>query len=448
MGGRKKEKQISDELTYRVLHQLGKMEHMFSWLSRCYLEEQVSVKEWRREKLRLVLEELDRKYCYRCSKREMCQKKIENAMEHKGVLDQEDVVSFLTCHGGPDMIREANQRYQAGLQEIMLEQQRMVHQRFFGRQYQSAANMIRECMMGLEKQDQYGKQADSFIKKQAKSSGLEIGECFRKEQEGHLEIILCLRCRKGEKTAREVGRILSQILRRRMKPQPRCRSVVGESFLWMEFIEEPRFYALSGAMRTAKQGEAECGEQFAMENIGEDCFVAAICDGLGTGRQAGQESKRIIELLEKLLESEILPETAVEMVRSSMLFSSWHERYVTLDCLILDLHTGIGKLLKLGAAESFIIRGRMVEVIAGDAPPVGVFIEEKIDFIRKKFNDGDKIIMVSDGVLDEFGGREAFVQFLKLQRENCPQKICNLIMEKVSNQKDDCTALAIGIWNK
>ena len=58
MGGRKKEKQISDELTYRVLHQLGKMEHMFSWLSRCYLEEQVSVKEWRREKLRLVLEEL------------------------------------------------------------------------------------------------------------------------------------------------------------------------------------------------------------------------------------------------------------------------------------------------------------------------------------------------------------------------------------------------------
>ena len=131
-----------------------------------------------------------------------------------------------------------------------------------------------------------------------------------------------------------------------------------------------------------------------------------------------------------------------------MLFSSWHERYVTLDCLILDLHTGIGKLLKLGAAESFIIRGRMVEVIAGDAPPVGVFIEGKIDFIRKKFNDGDKIIMVSDGVLDEFGGREAFVQFLKLQRENCPQKICNLIMEKVSNQKDDCTALAIGIWNK
>ncbi|MEE1313617.1 MAG: SpoIIE family protein phosphatase [Lachnospiraceae bacterium] len=448
MSGRKKEREYLEELTYILSHQLGKIEHLLSWLSHCCIEEEIQTENLKKEKVGILLQHLNKMYCKRCSKREMCQKKIEMAMLQKGFLEEEDILSFLTCHGGEDMIREANRIYQRGLQEIMLEQQRQVHQNFLGKQYRAAAKIIQECRSCWDEQSDKEEALDDSIRKKARSYGIEILKCLTRKEEGYLEILLCLRTKKGEKTSREIGRILSEIYQKKMRPMPRCRSIAGDKFIWMEFVEEPRFYALSGAVRAAKAGETQCGEQFALENIREDCFVAAICDGLGTGPVAGRESKRVIELLEKLLESDIDPETALEMVKSSMLFSTWNERYVTLDYFMVNLHTGIGKILKLGAAETFIIRGRMIEVVEGDSPPVGVFMNSDTSFIRKKFNHGDKIVMVSDGVLDEIGGKEVFIQFLKMQKENCPQRLCDLIMEKITNRKDDCTVLAIGIWNK
>lgn len=448
VGGRKKEKRILDEFTYILLHQFRQMEHLFSWLSHCYLEEGAVAEDLKKERREALFRELDAKYCDRCSKREMCRKKMEKAIVQKGFVEKEDIVSFLTCHGGEEMIREANHNYQIGVWEIMLEEQRKVHQKFLGKQYAAAARLIKESITAWEDPLVDRKKADDLVKKRAKSFGIEISDCFVEGKEGCIEIIASLRCKKGEKTAREIARMISELFGRKVKPQAGCKALAGEKFVWMEFIEEPRFYALSGALRMAKQGEKECGEQFALENIREDCFAAAICDGLGSGPVAGRESKRVIELLEKLLESGILPETAIEMVRASMLFSSWHERYVTLDFLMIDLHTGIGKLLKLGAAESFLIRGGIVEAVSGDRPPVGILTSDKTEFVRKKFNHGDFIVMVSDGVLDGFGGKGPFMRFLGTQQERCPKRLCDRVMEQLPDRKDDCTILAIGIWNK
>lgn len=433
---------------YILSRQLEKIEHLFLWLSRCYYGEEAETGKWKSEEIEGLLIELEQQYCTRCPKKEMCHRKMKRALQERGCLKEEDVVSYLTCHGGTELLQTANQRYQFGLQQIRMEQQKQIHQRFFVNQYRAAAQVIRDCINQWENEDKKEAAANSALIRNARKYGLEVRNFYQKEQNGKIELYVYLRVKKGEKTSREVANIFSRILNRRLRPRMGCKPVAGNRCIWMELQEEVRFYTLSGGKRLASKEEEMCGEQFTLENIREDCFAAVICDGLGTGEIPGRESKRVIELLETLLESDIAVETAMKMVKSSMLFSLQNERYVTLDFLLIDLYTGIGKMLKLGSAETFILREQSVEIIAGNHPPIGACFDEQTIFIRKKLNHGDIVVMVSDGVLDEFGGSTAFSAFLVQQKEKCPQLLCNRIMDKITQRRDDCTVLAVGIWNK
>ena len=136
------------------------------------------------------------------------------------------------------------------------------------------------------------------------------------------------------------------------------------------------------------------------------------------------------------------------MVKSSMFFSPFNERYVTFDCILVDLYTGIGKILKLGSAETFILRGKDIELVTGSAPPVGACFDQQTPFVRKKLNHGDMIVMVSDGIIDEFGGKKNFLDYLYMQKESCPQLLCENIAGQMKEKKDDGTILVFGIWNK
>lgn len=450
MASKKKEpdEKISEEFSYVISRQMGKMEHIFSWMAHCFFAPQIDGKLRKEEEILKILDGIKEQYCENCSKQELCRNKIGIALEKKGYVEEEDIVSFLTCHGGEGMREEINRRYRNGLYEIRARNQMERHRQFLSDQYEALADMMKACMEQCRKTNQLSvEEAEPAIVKSAKSYGILIREIHMDENEGHLELRILLKMKKGERTSKEIAQILSEIYGKRLKPKKRCRSVAINRYDWMEFEEEARFYVLTGAIRQCSRGQKECGEQFALEQLENDQFLAAVCDGLGTGRQAGQESQRVIELMEKLLENGISSEVTIELVRSSMMFSLASERYVALDALILDLHTGIGKVIKMGAAESFIIREDSIEILGGEEPPVGIDCVER-PMVRKKFNHGDMVIIVSDGVLDEFGGRERFVHFLLEQKVNCPQKLCHQVEEKLVERKDDCTMLAIGIWNK
>jgi stage II sporulation protein E len=427
--------------------QLKKMEYLFSWLATCYDGQETEQEEWKDIMAEGLLSEVEQQYCGKCSKLSICHEKKKRALLEKGSVGPEDVVSYLTCHRGEEMLQAVNQLYQVSLQQMRLEQQKRFHQKFFVNQYKAAAGMIRDCMNQWENIDMPERFEQKLIKR-AKQYGIEVEQFFLKSKTEPLELYVLLRVRKGEKTAREIAGVFSDILKKRLKPQIRCKSAAGGHFVWMEFREESRFYVLSGGMRLTCDGEEDCGEQFTLGNIREDCFAAVICDGLGTGKLPGKESKKVIELLENLLENDIQEEIAIQMVRSSMFFSSFHERYVTMDCLLIDLYTGIGKIIKLGSAESFLIRNGTVEIITGNSPPVGVCLDSDSSFTRKKFDSGDMIVMVSDGVLDEMGGCRNFSVFLSNQQETCPQILCDLIAQQMTKRRDDCTILVLGIWNK
>ena len=423
------------------------MEQMFLQLARCYEQEPFDIEKEKIQAIDAILEDAKKQYCGSCLKLEVCQEKKRKALLERGKLTPQDVVSYFTCHDGEEMIKVINHFYEEYLYRMRIEQEIRFHNQFFAKQYKNAAELLRVCG---EKQGEKEKKEISIAdwNKKIKAFGIEFEQIFYEEKRKCLFIFARVRSKKADKTAREISGILSELFHKKLKPQRECRISVGNMYEWMEFCEAPRFYILAGSRKITCENSSMSGEQFSLLNIKENLFVSTICDGLGTGVLAFQESKRVIEMFENLLENEIEEEMAVKIIKSSMNFSSLHERYVTLDCLLIDLHTGIGKWMKLGSAETFLLRGKQIECMAGTEPPIGLDSLKESRFVRKKFEHNDIIVMVSDGVVDAYGGSKEFMSFLETRKETCPQGLCDEICANIKEVKDDCTVLVLGLWAK
>ena len=72
----------------------------------------------------------------------------------------------------------------------------------------------------------------------------------------------------------------------------------------------------------------------------------------------------------------------------------------TLDICELNLYTGACEFTKIGAACTYIKREHLVDRLSARNLPLGVFQQIEPETIYRQLQDGDYIIMLSDGVLD------------------------------------------------
>ena len=67
-----------------------------------------------------------------------------------------------------------------------------------------------------------------------------------------------------------------------------------------------------------------------------------LSDGMGTGKKAYEDSRRLIETLEDLLEAGLSEEFALEMIQDALLFQD-RKAFSTIDAAVISLKTGILK---------------------------------------------------------------------------------------------------------
>lgn len=144
---------------------------------------------------------------------------------------------------------------------------------------------------------------------------------------------------------------------------------------------------------------------------GKGYYYSILSDGMGNGTRARIDSAFVCGLLSKLLESGVEPETAIDMLNTSLLVKSSDESFATLDLCKVDLYTGNTTIYKAGGADSYIKSGNSITRIKGKGLPVGVC--ENISLSSHSFTAGenDVIIMTSDGAeLSEQWLEQAFTR--------------------------------------
>jgi stage II sporulation protein E len=219
----------------------------------------------------------------------------------------------------------------------------------------------------------------------------------------------------------------------------------------IRFMEDQRLRITSGVAHRAKSSRGSGDSYSAMELRNGSCLLA-LSDGMGSGERARRESAATVGLLEDFIESGFDKELAVRMINSVLILKSNEESFSTLDICSVDLYTGRAEFIKIGAAETFLLRGEHVSVIRSASLPIGMLNDIDLEITEKELKHGDIIIMVTDGVTSA-GDDNWIKSALKTCRYNSPQDLADYLLSEAEQRsrnglKDDMTILTARVWEK
>ena len=299
-----------------------------------------------------------------------------------------------------------------------------------------------------------GRQEKQIVRALA-GEGIFVQDIFLlRGKEDRLEISVSLCTKKDTSvTVEEIAGYLSVLMDIRLMPQKRNPYFIGEEPVSLYFEEEPSYCYMTAVSSAIKENEVVSGDSFSF--LEEDGNVTMILsDGMGSGEQAAQDSGRIVDLAERILEAGLDGKSAVRMLNTMVEASGDENHMATLDMCRINLRNGECHFSKAGAASTFIKRGPLVEKVESDALPLGMMQQGTEKGSVQQLKDGDMVIMVSDGVLQDWpcGDSEFFLmQQMEMLPVTSPVDMANLLLQYVIGQcqgriRDDMTILALGIW--
>ena len=213
---------------------------------------------------------------------------------------------------------------------------------------------------------------------------------------------------------------------------------------------------MQGMAKIGKGCSRISGDSFALLDLPGGRQAAILSDGMGAGEDACRESTMVIELLEELLEAGFPEKSAIRMLNAALVMGREEIHYSTVDMTIFDLYTGMCKIVKAGASSTFIKKGGQVEHLSSSSLPIGVVNRIEIDAATRQLDDGDFVIMVTDGVLDALPVGEQDILLETIIRGTDmrnPKELAHHVLEQVlawtgKEPADDMTVLAAGIWRE
>lgn len=274
-------------------------------------------------------------------------------------------------------------------------------------------------------------------------------------EDGHLTMSLMMKTQAQEAiTLEDVADVISVAMNVRVRASEHTPLFMAKEWNVYYFLEEPAFHILTGFAKATKETEKISGDNYSFCEIEQGRVIAILSDGMGSGEKACEESGRVIEMMERLIEAGFRKEAAVQIINGALAAGEQEQNMSTLDICELNLYTGACEFMKIGAACTYIKRENLVDRLSARNLPLGVFQQIEPETMHRQLQDGDYIIMLSDGVLDalEQGiGEEIFPELLGKISQTNPGEIARQILNYCLHQskgkiRDDMTVLVIGMW--
>ena len=223
------------------------------------------------------------------------------------------------------------------------------------------------------------------------------------------------------------------------------------------YMSQDKFSVQIGISKTTKAGSPVSGDTNLETKLEDGKYLLAISDGMGSGPEAMKSSKVAIKTLERLLTAGFDKTMSLKLINSILEITQKDDMYATLDVEILDLYSGIMEFVKNGACPTYLKRNKEVQLLKANTLPAGAIEKMDLEVYDCDLQDGDIIVMCSDGVIesnDEYINKEVWVKYLleDMQTDDA-QKIADILLkEAIDNdygtQKDDMTVIVAKISKK
>ena len=180
-------------------------------------------------------------------------------------------------------------------------------------------------------------------------------------------------------------------------------------------------------------------------------YYVLICDGMGTGGEASVTSRVSAAFLEEILRAGADMTVALTMLNNYMRSRSL-ECSAGIDLMEIDRYTGEARFVKSGAAPSFVIRDGRLFRLCSKTVPIGILRALDAEMIHFTLEPGDIIVMLSDGVTENFEDSAWLCDMLSTRAvtDASPTEIAERIVEAARagvdpTRRDDVSAAVMKI---
>lgn len=361
--------------------------------------------------------------------------------------------SFKTEEKSEDDLQTEGER-QLILWERQLSEQRAV----FAGQLQEMSRMLSNIAGQESSVEKISEKKYRQLVREMRSEGILVGDLFYiRAGDGHRQYNIQLRTLKPVSISSEdAAGLLSVLLDMRIVPHRNCGFFLSQEWGTYLFQEEPSYHVLTGSAKAIKQSETVSGDNFETFEHGEGSVAILLSDGMGAGESALRSSAMVVDLMQRFLEAGFSVDAAVRLVNGVLLTGGAEQNTSTIDCCTIDLYRGTCHFCKAGAAPSYLKRDNLVEQISSRNLPLGLVEEPERESVTRYLEDGDYIILLSDGVVDALNqgvGEAALPEIISRFQSKNPSELANDILAYVLRQcrgevRDDMTVLVTGFWER
>ncbi len=446
-----------------VILRLKSVSNSFSALGEALLHLSNKETEINPSDIATVFDRASEKVCARCKKAEICWGKEFNAtykrffgvlasVEKNGTIEEGDMNEYFgsKCSSIPRLTAELNNqlniyRINNVWRKRLGESREAVSQQIAG-----VSKIINELAREINEDINYDSFTASELRLRIESRGVKIRDInVIKNRDSKLRIEMSVRQSDWNARGRGVIRSTAESIMGNKINMYQIRE--DGDFVMIMIDEREQFEIEQGYARVGASEES--GDHFRCVMPGGGKFVITLSDGMGTGKQASNESQAIIELLDSFLRAGFDKRVAVRLINSIMILKSANDTFATLDMCIIDLHTGEVEFIKTGAEPSFIKKDGQVETVRAASLPVGLLPEMEVETFARRVKDGDTIVMVTDGVETRQGGNKWIKGFIEKAGETSANDLASKLLDQAIKENDgqvsdDMTVISLKIRRK
>lgn len=333
---------------------------------------------------------------------------------------------------------------------ILYQRENQINRIVLGKFMINTAKHLQRLADPLAQESTLEKKYHKKLEKSLKMAGITLHNFYKKEnRNGFMEIGITVSSQKNDYyDVAEITDFLCQVFHKEMISVMENEQYIHQNPVSLCFQEQVKYVLYTGVAKATRENEAVSGDNYVMRHFSDGTFIAAIADGMGSGEEACQMSEKVLDLLERYIESEMSVSEFRDACNSFLYMRRDLEQSVTVDILECNEYTGEIGFYKNGSCISYLLQGDEIQRIPAAKCAFGMKLYAQKEKTIAYVQAGDQIIMMSDGVMDFYREREELLFQILRKSHLGPNELANDILRQAviacgGKMPDDMTVVTI-----